>query len=52
MTRSQDFAPSVCSIQMSRICGAHGMTVKELIEFLLLSRQNLTAVLDRLEERP
>jgi len=30
---------------------AHGMPVKELIEFLLLSRQNLTAVLDRLEER-
>jgi len=27
----------------------HGMTVKELIEFLLLSRQNLTAVLNRLE---
>ena len=26
-----------------------GMTVKELIEFLLLSRQNLTAVLNRLE---
>jgi len=25
------------------------MTVKELIEFLLLSRQNLTSVLDRLE---
>lgn len=28
-----------------------GMSVKELIEFLLLSRQNLTAVLDRLETR-
>ena len=28
-----------------------GMTVKDLIEFLLLSRQNLTAVIDRLEER-
>jgi DNA-binding MarR family transcriptional regulator len=28
-----------------------GMTVKELIEFLELSRQNLTAVLDRLEGR-
>jgi DNA-binding MarR family transcriptional regulator len=28
---------------------ARGMTVKELIEFLLLSRQNLTAVLNRLE---
>jgi DNA-binding MarR family transcriptional regulator len=28
-----------------------GLTVKELIEFLLLSRQNLTAVIDRLEER-
>jgi DNA-binding MarR family transcriptional regulator len=27
----------------------HGVTVKELIEFLLLSRQNLTAVLNRLE---
>lgn len=30
---------------------AQGMTVKDLIEFLLLSRQNLTAVLDRLEAR-
>jgi len=29
----------------------NGMSVKELIEFLLLSRQNLTAVLDRLEAR-
>jgi DNA-binding MarR family transcriptional regulator len=28
-----------------------GMAVKELIEFLDLSRQNLTAVLDRLEAR-
>ncbi|MGQ3674657.1 MarR family winged helix-turn-helix transcriptional regulator [Xanthobacter sp. TB0139] len=28
-----------------------GMSVKELMEFLLLSRQNLTAVLDRLEAR-
>ncbi len=28
-----------------------GMTVKQLIEFLELSRQNLTAVLDRLEGR-
>ncbi|WP_206664580.1 MarR family winged helix-turn-helix transcriptional regulator [Dankookia rubra] len=27
----------------------HGMTVKELIAFLMVSRQNLTAVLDRLE---
>jgi MarR family transcriptional regulator, organic hydroperoxide resistance regulator len=27
----------------------HGMTVKELIAFLLTSRQNLTAVLNRLE---
>jgi DNA-binding MarR family transcriptional regulator len=27
-----------------------GMTVKELIAFLMVSRQNLTAVLDRLEE--
>jgi MarR family transcriptional regulator, organic hydroperoxide resistance regulator len=30
---------------------ATGMTVKDLIEFLGVSRQNLTAVLDRLEER-
>jgi DNA-binding MarR family transcriptional regulator len=30
---------------------AQGMSVKDLIEFLLLSRQNLTAVLDRLEAR-
>lgn len=29
----------------------HGLTVKELIEFLLLSRQNLTIVIDRLEAR-
>jgi DNA-binding MarR family transcriptional regulator len=28
-----------------------GMTVKELIEFLLLTRQNLTPLLDRLEDR-
>ncbi len=28
-----------------------GVNVKSLIEFLLLSRQNLTAVIDRLEER-
>jgi DNA-binding MarR family transcriptional regulator len=28
-----------------------GMTVKELLEFLLVSRQNLTLVLDRLEDR-
>jgi DNA-binding MarR family transcriptional regulator len=28
-----------------------GMTVKDLIEFLLVSRQNLTPVLDRLEDR-
>lgn len=28
-----------------------GMSVKDLIEFLLLSRQNLSAVLDRLEGR-
>lgn len=28
-----------------------GMTVKELIEFLLLSRQNLTAVLNRLQRQ-
>lgn len=28
-----------------------GMTVKGLVEYLLLSRQNLTAVLDRLEAR-
>jgi DNA-binding MarR family transcriptional regulator len=32
------------------VCEA-GMTVKELIAYLLLSRQNLTAVIDRLEER-
>jgi DNA-binding MarR family transcriptional regulator len=31
------------------IAREHGMTVKEVIEFLLLSRQNLTAVLNRLE---
>lgn len=30
---------------------AQGMSVKDLIEFLLLSRQNLTAVLDRIEAR-
>lgn len=30
---------------------ADGMTVKELLEFLLVSRQNLSPVLDRLEER-
>jgi DNA-binding MarR family transcriptional regulator len=30
---------------------AQGMSVKDLIEFLLLSRQNLTAVLDRLEAK-
>lgn len=30
---------------------ARGMSVKDLIEFLMLSRQNLTAVLDRLEAR-
>lgn len=30
---------------------AAGMTVKDLIEFLDVSRQNLAAVLDRLEER-
>lgn len=30
---------------------SRGMTVKDLIEFLLLSRQNLTAVLDRLEAK-
>jgi DNA-binding MarR family transcriptional regulator len=28
-----------------------GMTIKELIEFLMVSRQNLTVVLDRLEAR-
>lgn len=27
----------------------HGLTVKDLLEFLMVSRQNLTAVLDRLE---
>ncbi len=30
---------------------AHGVTVKELLGFLLVSRQNLTPVLDRLEDR-
>lgn len=30
---------------------AEGMTVKDLIEFLLVSRQNLTPVLDRIEDR-
>lgn len=30
---------------------AQGMTVKELLELLLVSRQNLTPVLDRLEDR-
>lgn len=30
---------------------AQGMTVKDLLAFLLVSRQNLTPVLDRLEER-
>ncbi len=30
---------------------AAGMTVKDLITFLMVSRQNLTAVLDRLESR-
>jgi DNA-binding MarR family transcriptional regulator len=30
---------------------ATGMTVKSLVEYLLLSRQNLTAVLERLEAR-
>ncbi|MGI6246164.1 MAG: MarR family winged helix-turn-helix transcriptional regulator [Pseudochelatococcus sp.] len=29
----------------------HGMTVKDLIGFLLVSRQNITPVLDRLETR-
>ncbi|MFC0219441.1 DNA-binding MarR family transcriptional regulator [Pseudochelatococcus lubricantis] len=29
----------------------HGMTVKDLIAFLLVSRQNITPVLDRLEAR-
>ncbi|MFG1401015.1 MarR family winged helix-turn-helix transcriptional regulator [Xanthobacter sediminis] len=33
------------------LVAAKGMSVKDLIEFLLLSRQNLTAVLDRLEAR-
>jgi DNA-binding MarR family transcriptional regulator len=28
-----------------------GMTVKELIEFLMVSRQNITPLLDRLEDR-
>jgi DNA-binding MarR family transcriptional regulator len=30
---------------------ATGMSVKDLVEFLLVSRQNLTAVLERLESR-
>lgn len=30
---------------------ARGMTVKDLVAYLMLSRQNLTAVLDRLESR-
>ena len=30
---------------------ARGMTVKDLLEFLLVSRQNLTPVLERLEDR-
>jgi MarR family transcriptional regulator, organic hydroperoxide resistance regulator len=33
------------------IARGKGMSVKDLIEFLLLSRQNLSAVLDRLEAR-
>jgi DNA-binding MarR family transcriptional regulator len=36
---------------LARPAAKPGMTVKELIEFLLLTRQNLTPVLDRLEER-
>lgn len=33
------------------VIGEAGMSVKELIQFLMLSRQNLAAVLDRLEAR-
>ena len=36
---------------LARPAAKSGMTVKELIEFLLLTRQNLTPVLDRLEGR-
>ncbi len=36
---------------LARPTAKSGMTVKELIEFLLLTRQNLTPVLDRLEYR-
>jgi DNA-binding MarR family transcriptional regulator len=36
---------------LARPAAKSGMTVKELIEFLLLTRQNLTPVLDRLERR-
>ena len=36
---------------LARPVAKSGMTVKELIEFLLLTRQNLTLVLDRLEDR-
>jgi DNA-binding MarR family transcriptional regulator len=36
---------------LARPAAKPGMTVKELIEFLLLSRQNLMPVLDRLEDR-
>jgi DNA-binding MarR family transcriptional regulator len=36
---------------LARPVARSGMTVKELIGFLLLTRQNLTPVLDRLEDR-
>lgn len=36
---------------LARPVAKPGMTVKELIEFLLLTRQNLAPVLDRLEDR-
>jgi DNA-binding MarR family transcriptional regulator len=36
---------------LARPAAKSGMTVKELIVFLLLTRQNLTPVLDRLEDR-
>jgi DNA-binding MarR family transcriptional regulator len=36
---------------LARPAARSGMTVKELIEFLLVTRQNLTPVLDRLEHR-
>lgn len=48
-----------CTTQQWAVLGAlsrpsnitKGMTVKNLLEFLMVSRQNITLVLDRLEER-